>query len=141
MPYSFQDSVRALGTAEAPNELPRLLFTAGRAEDEDDFLLLSVFKRRGDLHCSARVKPAPTRPESRTRRMAAGFAGVPLRPKNSVRSPVTVRIVSLQPTKTTRSANSGLYALRAKSAPQTGSSSVTTCMSDRSRSSPSTNSQ
>ena len=37
-------------------------------------------------------RAAPTLPESRARAMAAGFRSVPLRPRNSVRSPVTVRV-------------------------------------------------
>ncbi len=47
-------------------------------------------------------RPAPVLPDNRTRRSAAGSASEPLRPMNSVRFPVTVRLGSLTCAKTTR---------------------------------------
>src|ERR1019366_3195912 len=49
VPNSFQGGVGLGGAAEALYELPRLVVAARGAEDEDDFLFLSVVQRRGDL--------------------------------------------------------------------------------------------
>ncbi len=53
-------------------------------------------------------RPAPTLPESRARAIAAGLRSVPLRPRNSVRSPVTVRVASSASKNATRSAKLGV---------------------------------
>ncbi len=141
MPNSFQGGVSVAGAAEALNELPCLLIAAGRTEDEDDVLFLAVLERHRNLHGDARIEPgadAAGEPDAaqgggiRRRAVAAEEFG-------AVAGDRADRFAAS--TKTTRSANSLLYGLRAKSAPQTGSTSVTTCMSDLSRSSPSTNSQ
>jgi hypothetical protein len=52
--------------------------------------------------------PAPTLFESCARRIAAGLPGVPLRPRNSVRLPLTLRVASSTWKNATRSANSTL---------------------------------
>ena len=72
--------------------------------------------------------------------MAAGFPKLPLRPTNSARLPLKLRVGSSTSKKATRSANSVLYGLRAHSAPLRGSISVLTCMADFARRSPSTHS-
>ena len=53
-------------------------------------------------------RPAPIFPDSPERVMAAGAPSVPLRPRNSRRSPVTVRSISLVAKNATRPANSVL---------------------------------
>ena len=63
---------------------------------------------------------APTLPERRVRDSAAGRRSDPLRPMNSVRSPVTLRLASSTSKNATRSGNSMLKALRANSAPVFG---------------------
>ena len=61
-----------------------------------DLALLPVGQFERDLHGRARIesrrRPCPTAARASC---AAGSASVPLRPRNSVRSPVTVRCVSL----------------------------------------------
>jgi hypothetical protein len=83
---------------------------------------------------------APDLPDSFARDIAAGAASVPLRPMNSARSQVSVRLVSSMAKNATRSPNSVPYALRAKSAPVSPSFSVTMCIADFARRSPSTHS-
>ena len=57
VPDPFQGPVGVAGAAEALHELPRLLFAAGGAEDEDDFLFLSVLECDRDLHGGAGIEP------------------------------------------------------------------------------------
>ncbi len=83
---------------------------------------------------------APTLQERRGNDIAAGFSSVPLRPMNSVLSPVKLRVVLSTSKNAIRSPNSSLYELPAKSAPLSGSISVITCIIDFGRSSPSTHS-
>ena len=52
--------------------------------------------------------PAPTLPESARARIAAGLPSVPLRPRNSVRSPVTRRLASSTSKNATRSGELGV---------------------------------
>ena len=56
VPDALQGLLGAGGAAEPLNELPRLLFAAGGAEDEDDVLFLSVLKFERDLHRRARIE-------------------------------------------------------------------------------------
>ena len=109
VPNAFQGLVGVAGAAEALNKLPGLLFAAGRAEDEDDFLFLAVLERRPG--------PAwPRRDRARRRRGRTAERGAWPRGSPACRcgrgTPCgrrsRVRIVSLLSTKTTRSANSGL---------------------------------
>ena len=71
---------------------------------------------------------APVRFDSSSRSSAAGAPSVPLRPMNSVRSPVSVRWSPPKRSRNaTRSANASRNALDASSAPVVGSRRVTTC--------------
>src|SRR5208283_5174901 len=85
-------------------------------------------------------RAAPTLPERRARVIAAGALSVPLRPRNSVRSPLMVRDISSTSKKAVRSVNSVLYGFRPKSAPVLGSISVITCMHEFGLRSPRTHS-
>jgi hypothetical protein len=80
---------------------------SGRLRDARWFLVPGP-SSRSSITCTAPQgsSPAPALPESRTRRSAAGWARVPLRPMNSLRSPVTVRAGSLTSRNTIRPANS-----------------------------------
>ena len=99
MPDAFE---RPMGVVDAAEALARVAGPRLRCRRRRAMKTMSCSwpssSVSGDLHGGAGIEPAPTRPESRTRRRAAGLASVPLRPRNSVRSPVTVRIVSLQST-------------------------------------------
>ncbi|MNN64812.1 hypothetical protein D3C81_1802770 [compost metagenome] len=84
--------------------------------------------------------PAPVLPDSRLRRSACGWRRVPFLPMNSLRSPVMVRVGALVSNHATCPEKSVLKLLRASNAPVSGSVSVTTCMEDLARRSPSTHS-
>ena len=58
---------------------------------KDDFLFLPLLERDRDLHGRAGIEPGADPAGEPHAAQAAGLAGVPLRPRNSVRSPVTVR--------------------------------------------------
>ena len=62
--------------------------------------------------------PGPTLPERRVRVIAAGLAAVPLRPKNSVRSPVTVRCDSLAIQKSDPARKLGVIRVASQAAPR-----------------------
>src|SRR6185312_5516920 len=84
--------------------------------------------------------PGPSFPDSRALYMPAGFDSTPFRPRNSILSPVIALVDVFASKKATLSGNSELKALRAKTDPVRGSASVTTCMIDFGRVSPSTHS-
>ena len=86
---------------------------------------------------------APTRPESRVRAQRGRLrAAMPLRPRNSVRSPVTLRGARLARRRRSRRGRRTRCCrrLRASSAPVSASISVTTCGAVLARRSPSTHS-
>ena len=86
-------------------------------------------------------RPAPTRPESgASRSSAAGCSSVPLRPRNSVRSPVHASCRPARSANATRSPKLVRHGLRASSAPVSGSISVATNGADAPRDGPSTHS-
>jgi hypothetical protein len=89
---------------------------------------------------SVRVQCART-VSNLARAIAAGLRSVPLRPRNSARSPLTVRAGPSTSKKAVRPGNSLLYAFRAVSAPLFASISVITCIAVFGRTSPSTHSR
>ena len=93
--------------------------------------------------CSAAQgsRPAPTLPESGPpRSSAAGRSSVPLRPRNSVRSPVTEAWLPPRSAKATRPPNSPPNTLLTKTAPVFESSSVLRYGAEALRELPSTHS-
>ena len=141
-PDALQGLARAGRAAEPPDQLLGLVGIVAGAQHEDQFALLR--RRPGRTAPAAPRRGRGPRRSGRTGARGASrrdLASVPLRPRNSVRLPVTVRAASLTLTKTVLPANSRLYTLRANSAPVFGSISVTTCIRFACRHWPSTNSQ
>ena len=96
VPDGFQRRAGRACAAETVDEAPGVGKVAAGAEGEDDLALLTVRQIDDDLHGHARIERRRRRGRrAATRLIAAGDAAVPLRPMNSVRSPVMVRCVSL----------------------------------------------
>ncbi len=106
--HGLQRDVRSGGAARALHEARRVARGAPKAQAEHDLALLAVGEVEGDLDRRAGVEAAPTLPDRRARSSAAGAASAPLRPRNSVRSPVTLRAGSSTSKNATRSGNSVL---------------------------------
>ena len=82
---------------------------AGHAEPEDDLTLLPGGQLEAHLDRGAGIqRRSDLAGQSRPRSARPDCASVPLRPMNSVRSPLTVRVASSTSKKATRSANSVL---------------------------------
>jgi len=81
------------GPPEAMHQVDGVVGVVPDAEPENDLTLLPVGELEGNLERGAGSNAAPTLPESRERVMAAGLRSVPLRPRNSVRSALTVRFL------------------------------------------------
>ena len=89
---------RAVGAAEALHQLVGVVGARCRhAEQEDDLALLpsASSKRHLDRRAGIQSRRRPCRTGARCAHAPPDCASVPLRPRNSVRSPVTVRSVSL----------------------------------------------
>ena len=106
IPDSFQRVPRVVRSPKALDQLPHVVDIAADSQREDDLAFPAVGEFERHLHRRAGIEPAPTLPDSRVRDMAAGLAALPLRPRNSVRSPVTLRAESWTSTKAMRSGNS-----------------------------------
>jgi len=98
--------MRGGGSRKALRQASRLLGASPDPKLENKLSLLPVGEFERNLEGGAGIQRRPTLPERRTRFMAAGLPKVPLRPRNSIRSPLTVRAASFTPKNATRLANS-----------------------------------
>ncbi len=109
-------------------------------QPENYFIFLPCSKFKTYLNGRTGIQAAPILPERRVLLMAAGALKVPLRPRNSIRSPLTERFVSSVSKKATRLETLNYKDCVAISAPLMESDSVMICMADLDRKSPSTHS-
>ena len=78
---------------------------------ENDLAHLPVGKSKGTCRAAQGSKPAPRRFDRCARSIAAGRSSEPLRPMNSLRSPVTVRAAPATSKKATRAGEFGVVAI------------------------------
>ncbi len=111
LPHRFERAARRVGSPEAIGQVAGVIGVSPAPS-------LKTSSRSGRRPArmepgSRRRDPGPPRPCPRgcDRVMAAGFRSVPLRPRNSVRSQLNVRVASSTSKKATRPANSVLYGI------------------------------
>jgi hypothetical protein len=108
LPHRLREPARSGRSPEAIRQVAGVIGVTSYAEREDDLTLFPVRYLEGHMDRCAGIQSGPHLARNRDRVMAAGLRSVPLRPMNSVRSPLTVRAASSTSKKATRSANSVL---------------------------------
>jgi hypothetical protein len=122
----LQRRARASAAGEAARERDRVRAGLALAQQQHDLSRLAGLEIDANLKRGARVEAGPETLPQRFTRQRSGRRREPFRPRNSSRSPVAEAGGGLACANATRPTKSGLYGLRASTAPVTESCSVMT---------------